>query len=114
MARGESAFVADVPYDAILLCQMRPVEWAETIRTELTPDEWAREMESRYTGADENPVISDNTLSDSRVLVTPEEHHCCKDHTNTMSPEDVIYIIGYDVSYEDKKLTKWLTVSSTH
>lgn len=101
MARGESAFVADVPYDAILLCQMRPVEWAETIRTELTPDEWAREMESRYTGADENPVISDNTLSDSRVLVTPEEHHCCKDHTNTMSPEDVIYIIGYDVSYED-------------
>ncbi len=101
MARGESAFVVDVPYDAILLCQMRPVEWAESIRIELTPDEWAREMESRYTGADENPIIADGTLTDSRVLEIPEEHHCCKDGGNKIKPEDVIYIIGYDVSYED-------------
>lgn len=101
MARGERAFVADVPYDAILLCQMRPVEWAETIKTELTPEEWAREMESRYTGADENPIISDSTLSDARVLNIPEEHHTCKDSSPTHSPSDVLYVIGYDVSYED-------------
>lgn len=101
MSRGESAFVVDVPYDAILLCQMRPVEWVETMRPSLTPDEWAREMESRYTGADENPVISDSTLSDARILTMPEEHHCCKDRGNNISPDEVIYVIGYDVSYED-------------
>lgn len=101
MSRGEKAFVVDVPYDAILLCQMRPPEWAESIKNELTPDEWAREMESRYTGADENPIISDSTLNDSRILLMTEEHHCCKDRGNTIKPDEVLYVIGYDVSYED-------------
>lgn len=27
MMRGESAFVMDVPYDVVLLSQMRPVDW---------------------------------------------------------------------------------------
>lgn len=101
MSRGEKAFVMDVPYDAVLLSLMRPVEWAISLQNELTPDEWAREMESRYTGVDENPIVSDSALNDSRELVCMEEHHCCKDYSNDIKPEDVIYIVGYDVSYAD-------------
>jgi len=101
MERGESAFVMDIPFDVPLLCQMRPIGWAETLRSELTPDEWAREMESRYTGADQNPLIPDSTLTESRTLLTMEEHHCCKDLNNRISIDDVFYIIGYDVSYAD-------------
>lgn len=101
MERGESAFVMDVPFDVPLLCQMRPVSWAESLRTELTPDEWAREMESRYTGADQNPLIPDTTLTECRTLLTMEEHHCCKDLNNKIPIDDVFYIVGYDVSYAD-------------
>lgn len=101
MRRGESAFVMDVPFEAVLLSGMRPIQWAESLKMQLTPDEWAREMESFYTGADSNPVISDAALTDSRCLLMMEEHHCCKDRNNTLKPEDVIYILGYDVSYAD-------------
>lgn len=101
MARGESAFVMDVPFDVVLLTQMRPVSWAESMKNELTPDEWAREMESRYTGGEQNSLIPDSTLTESRCLLTMEEHHCCKDYNNKMNPDDVFYIIGYDVSYAD-------------
>ena len=34
-------------------------------------------------------------------MLLMEEHHCCKDHANKVKPEDVKYIIGYDVSYAD-------------
>lgn len=101
MARGESAFVMDVPFDVPLLSLMRPVSWAESLRTELTPDEWSREMESRCTGGDKNPLIPDSTLSECRTLMTMEEHHCCKDYNCQLDPQDVFYIIGYDVSYAD-------------
>ena len=101
MARGESAFVMDVPFDVPSLCQMRPVAWAESMKNELTPDEWAREMESRYTGGEQNSLIPESTLTESRCLTIMEEHHCCKDYNNKMNPDDVFYIIGYDVSYAD-------------
>lgn len=103
MQRGESAFVMDVPFTIPLLSQMRPIQWAQNLKTELTPEEWAREMESRYTGADANPIVSDEDLHESRSLMLMEEHHCCKDQGCRLSPEDVIYIVGYDVSYEDNK-----------
>ena len=99
MQRGESAFVMDVPYDVLLLLQMRPWQWAEGLKAELTPEEWMREMESYYTGTDENPIVSDATLSESRCLMMMEEHHCCFDKDNKLNPEDVIYVVGYDVSY---------------
>lgn len=102
MQRGEKlAFVMDVPYDAVLLMGMRPVAWAENLRRSLTPDEWAREMESRYTGTDQNPVVRDETLTEARSLLLMEEHHCCKDAGEDLKPEDVIYVIGYDISYAD-------------
>ena len=103
MARGESAYILDVPFDVILLNQMRPVAWAENIRNELTPAQWMREMESVYSGSDKNPIIRDEILTESRCLLMMEEHHCCKDRDNKLKAEDVIYIVGYDVSYRDAK-----------
>lgn len=103
MARGESAYIIDVPYDVILLEQMRPVAWAENIKHELTPAQWMREMESVYTGSDKNPIIRDEILTEARSLLMMEEHHCCKDRDNKIKAEDVIYIVGYDVSYRDAK-----------
>lgn len=103
MKRGDSAYVIDVPFDVILLNQMRPVAWAESIKNELTPAQWLREMESIYSGGDRNPIIRDEVLAESRSLLMMEEHHCCKDRDNKIKPEDVIYIVAYDVSYRDAK-----------
>ena len=103
MARGESAYILDVPFDVILLNQMRPVSWAENIRNELTPAQWLREMESIYSGSDKNPIIRDEVLAESRSLLMMEEHHCCKDRDNKLKPEDVIYLVCYDISFRDAK-----------
>ena len=111
MMRGESAFVMDVPFDVPILCQMRPVSWAESMKSELTPDEWAREMESRYTGGEQNSLIPESTLSECRCLTAMEEHHCCKDYNNKLDPEDVFYIVGYDVSYADGAMNAKCAVS---
>lgn len=102
MQRGESAFVMDVPYDVLLLNQMRPVSWAESRKAELTPDQFARELCSLYTGTDSNPMVTDTTLTDCRTLLLAERHHCLKDHGDEdLRPQDVIYVVGYDVSYAD-------------
>lgn len=103
MARGESSFIIDVPFGVILLEQMRPVAWAENIRHEHTASEFMREMESIYSGSDKSPLIRDEMISEARVLPMMEEHHCCKDRENKIKAEDVIYILGYDVSYRDNK-----------
>lgn len=102
MTQGDrTAFVMDVPFDVLLLLGMRDVDWAETQRNDTTPDEWARELETRNTGSDQNPVIRDETLTDSRSLLLMEEHHTCKDMDSREKPEDVIYVVAYDVSYAD-------------
>lgn len=101
MAQGESAFGMDISWESIILMQMRPYEWAMGLREELTAEKWMREMESRFTGADEFPVLSDEVLTDSQRLTVMETEHCCKAAKPLLDPADVIYIIGYDVSYED-------------
>lgn len=101
VAGKQNSYVIDVPYDVILLLGMRPIEWAENLRSRLTPDQWAREMETRCTGADSNPIVRDQTLTDSRQLVCMEEHHCCLDQDNKLQPEEVMYVLGYDVSYSE-------------
>ena len=103
MKQGKSAFVMDVPWQVIVLSQMRPYEWAMQRKEESTADKWAREMESRYTGSDESPIVRDEVLTECRDLMIMEEHHCCKDRDNKLKPEDVIYVVGYDVSYEGSK-----------
>lgn len=93
MCVGGDTFVADIPWQVVVLSQIRPYEWAENLMRELTPEERLREMEARYTGADENPVIRDEVLTEARNLNIMEDRHC--------GNRDVIYIVAYDVSYED-------------
>lgn len=100
---GKSAYVLDVPYDVLLLEQMRDVEWAEAIRDELTISGWLKEMCSVYSGSDKNPIVRDEVLSQCRDLLAMEEHTCLKDRDNKLKPEDVIYVVGVDVSYADGK-----------
>ena len=103
MGRGESAFTMDVPWQCVVLQQMRPYSWAQKLRTKLTPERWMREMESRYIGADSNPIVRDEVLAECRKLMIAENRHCAYDIGNKLKPEDVIYIVGYDVSYADDK-----------
>lgn len=100
---GKSAFIIDIPFSVALLEQMRPVAWAESIRDELTADLWLREMESVYSGNDKNPIVSDEVLSASRDLLCMEEHTILKDmdSKDKIKPQDVLYVLGYDVAYAD-------------
>lgn len=103
MRNGESSFQMDVPYQCVILQQMRPYSWAQKLKSKLTPERWMREMESRYTGADEYPIIADESLSESCCLLSMERQHCCKYPGCKTEPQDVTYIVCYDVSYEDAK-----------
>lgn len=100
----ESAFVMDVPWEVIVLSQMRTYKWAMQRKAESTIDKWMREMCSRYVGSTDHPIVREETLAESRCLMLMEEHHCCKDRDNKIKPQDVIYIVGYDVSYEDAQI----------
>lgn len=102
MMRGDKrAFVMDIPFDGLILTRMRNFAWLQAQRDDTTPDEWAREMETRNSGSDQNPLVRDEVLTEARNLLLMEEHHCCRDAENRLRPEDVIYIVGYDVSYAD-------------
>lgn len=101
MMKGQSAFVADIPWQVVVLNGVRPIEWALQRKEETTPDKWLREMESVYTGSDKNPIVRDDVLFECRKIPVMEEHHCCKDPDCKLRPEDVIYVIGYDVSAEN-------------
>jgi hypothetical protein len=103
MMRGQSAFVVDIPWQVVVLNGIRPIEWALQRKEETTPDKWLREMESVYTGTSQNPIVRDDVLYESRKIAVMEEHHCCKDKDCKLKPEDVIYVIGYDVSSENNK-----------
>lgn len=101
MARGESAFCMDISYEVVLLQQMRDYDWVLNNKEMLTIEEWMREMESRYTGEDQFPMITDDVMFESSCLPAMELQHCCKYPGCPLMPEDVIYVIGYDVSYEN-------------
>lgn len=93
MQNGESAFIIDYPWEVAVLSGIRDLAWAEDLRRKLTPEEWMREMESRYTGVSENSVIRDEVLTESKKIMVMERHHC--------QDPNAIYIIGYDVSHEE-------------
>ena len=93
MRNGESSFQMDVPYQCVILQQMRPYSWAQKLKSKLTPERWMREMESRYTGADEYPIIADESLSESCCLLSMERQHCCKYPGCKTEPQDVTYIV---------------------
>ena len=103
MMRGDSAFVIDVPVEVVLLCQIRDVEWVEKQKDEIGLAGVPRELGSIYSGNEKNPIIRDEILTEARCLLMMEEHHCCKDRDNRLKPQDVIYLVCYDVSYRDAK-----------
>ncbi|MFR4088467.1 MAG: hypothetical protein ACLT1A_11540 [Dysosmobacter sp.] len=63
-----SGFAVDFPYQVALLSGIRDWVWAQDLRKKLSPEEWLREMESIYTGVTENPVISENVLTEAKKL----------------------------------------------
>ena len=93
MLRGDSAFCIDVPSEVAVLSKIREVKWRDNLKTELSAEDWMREMDSLWTGTSENPLIRDSVLTESKNLLTMEERHC--------GDPDVFYIIGYDISYVD-------------
>lgn len=88
-----SGFAVDFPYQVALLSGIRDWLWAQDLRKKLSPEEWMREMESIYTGVTENPVISENVMMEAKKMTVMETHHS--------GDPKAIYIVAYDVSYED-------------
>lgn len=93
MRAGKSAYILDIPWQVAVLSGIRDLSWAEDLRRKLSAEEWMREMESRYTGVSENPIIRDAVLTEAKKIEVMETHHC-------QNPR-AFYIIGYDVSYEE-------------
>lgn len=93
MIAGESAYALDIPWTVSVLAGIRSLSYYKSLKEDMTPDAWARECESFYTGATQNPVISDTALTRSQVLNVMEDCHC--------GDPNCIYIIGYDVSHEE-------------
>lgn len=86
-------FCMDVPWQVALLCNIRSIAYYKKEKKTTTPDVWAREMEVKYGGSEENPMISDETLAKSRKLTCAELEHC--------GDPEAIYIVSYDVADED-------------
>lgn len=103
MIRGESAFIIDIGVSVVLLCQIRDVEWVEKQKEEVGISAVPRELESIYSGNEKNPLIPEDAIESARCLARMENRHCCYYRDNKLKPEDVIYIVGYDVSYRDSK-----------
>lgn len=93
MRMGQSAFILDIPWYVSVMSGIRTLAWADDLRRKLSAEEWMREMESRYTGVSENPVIRDAVLTEAKKIEVMETHHCQNPY--------VFYIIGYDVSHEE-------------
>ena len=90
---GKRAFACDIPGSVAVLNGIRNIEWYNDMKRKLTPEEWLREMDARWTGACENPVVRDSVLTESKNNMLMENRHC--------GDPNVIYIISYDVSYAD-------------
>lgn len=86
-------YCIDIPWECALLCNLRDIEYYKKEKKKLTHEAWLREMCVRYTGNDENPLISDETLAKSRRLRVMEEKHS--------GDINAIYIVSHDVSYVD-------------
>lgn len=93
MAEGKRAFALDIPGEVAVLSGIRNISWYNDMKRKLTPEEWLREMCARWTGAAENPVIRDMTLTESKTVMLMENRHC--------GDPDVTYIVSNDVSYSD-------------
>lgn len=97
MLHGEKyeGFCMDVSWKTALLCNLRSIAYYKKEKKTTTPEVWKREMEVKYGGSEEKPMIPDETLSRCRKLTCMEDKHCGDPNT--------IYIVCYDVADEDGK-----------
>ena len=86
-------FVADIPWEVAVLCNIRAIGYIKAQRSKLSTEDFLREMCARYTGSNENPIVTDEVLSRCRKIMAMEDMHC--------GDNDVTYIVSHDVSYED-------------
>lgn len=95
MIRGEKyeGFCMDVSWKTALLCNLRSIAYYKKEKKKTTPEVWKREMEVKYGGSSENPMIADETLARSRKLTCAEFEHC--------GDPNAIYAVCYDVADED-------------
>lgn len=87
-----AGFAIDISWEISILFGIRDIAYVEELRNSMTREEFLRQMCALYTGASENPMVSDEDLSASRTLMRMESRHC--------GDPKVIYILGHDVSYE--------------
>lgn len=116
MIKGEkyAGYAIDIPWECSLLSNIRSIAYYKSQKTTLSAESWMREMCVKYIGAEENPLIPDDVVSQSRRLKVMESEHC--------GDPNCIYIVSHDVSYKDSrknakcadvvvKLTRYETVS---
>lgn len=95
MLYGEKydGYCVDMPWTVALLCNLRDIAYYKKERATSTQDVWLREMEVKYAGTGESPMLSDETLARSRKLKVMEARHC--------GNPNVVYVVAHDVSYEE-------------
>lgn len=95
MIKGDKyeGFCMDVSWKTALLCNLRSIAYYKKEKKTTSPEVWAREMEVKYGGSSENPMIADETIARSRKLTCAEFEHC--------GDPEAIYVVSYDVADED-------------
>lgn len=95
MLYGErhEGYVIDLPWEVAVLGNIRDREYIKDQKHKLSVESFLREMCARYTGSNENPIVTDEVLARSRTLMAMEDFHC--------GDTKAIYIVSHDVSYED-------------
>lgn len=86
-------FCMDISWVSALLCNLRDIDYYKKERATSPKEVWQREMEVRYTGLGDNPMLTDEILSRSRTLKVMEKKHC--------GDNNVVYVVSHDVSYEE-------------
>jgi hypothetical protein len=86
-------FCMDISWISALLCNLRDIAYYKKERETSSTEVWKREMEVLYTGTGENPMLTDEILSRSRVLKSMESGHC--------GDPNAVYVVAHDVSYEE-------------
>lgn len=87
--------VLDISWVTPLLCNIRSVEYIEDMKSTLTYSDWLREACARYTGANEDPMVTDENLAKAKRVLVMEDKHC--------GEKEPIYIVAHDVSYVDTR-----------
>ena len=87
------AFIIEMGWEIPYLFGIRDENYTERLKATMTREDFLRQMCACFTGSSNNPMVSDEDLSQSRRLLLMESKHC--------GDPNVVYVIGHDVSYEE-------------